>query len=580
LAPWKGRDLGFSEFEAAIHAVAKYLRTNGHPNAQVKMSRAVVGQGQVMIAIEGLSADQPAVADASIEPKVDVRGFRISGSTLVTETDARQLLAGLSGRPLSAKEIEQAAQLISNHLRSLGFPFAQAYLPPQRLDAGIVEIAILEGRLDPNAGKSGIVIETAGHRADPDRIQSLIAAGARPGEPLRIADLERAVLLVGDTPGVKNVDAEIEPGATTGTTQVRVKLAETSPIGLSLWSDNYGNRYTGEERVGIQVALNSLTGYGEQLAVQHVASDDSENTRVSFSLPLGRQGFRLGLAHSEAKADFGLDMRTLDLNSDATVSTLSASYPLIRSAQQNVALALALERKHYITDLVWGRENDRLIKSGTFSGSGDFIDLAGGQNRWTVGLTAGNVDLSRDAQAQDRDADTAKTAGDFAKINFQSIRVAPIDGSKRLSWMLYLAGQYASKNLDSAEKFQLGGPQGVRAYPVSEGIGDHGWLANAEIRYKIPEKYLKSTHVFSFFDIGGIAQYRNPWSYPETTSAPNNYLLKGAGLGANLSFGDTGSVKFMWAHKVGDNPNRSSDGLDSDGLNKSGRIWILGNIVF
>jgi hemolysin activation/secretion protein len=350
--------------------------------------------------------------------------------------------------------------------------------------------------------------------------------------------------------------------------------------GLSLFADNYGNRYTGEDRIGAQIVLNSLSGYGEQLSVQHVSSDDAENTRVAFSLPLGRQGFRVGLAHSEAKANFGLDMRTLDLNSDAKTSAFTASYPIVRSAEKNVLLTAAAERKHYITDLVWGRENDRLIKSGTFGVSGDYVDAVGGQNRWSVALSAGEVDLSRDPQYQDRDADTARTAGDYAKINFQSTRLAQFPASKRWSWMWSVAGQYASKNLDSAEKFQLGGPQGVRAYPVSEGIGDHGWLANLEVRYKVPEKFAQTAHLFGFFDIGGIAQYDTPWAYPEPSTSRNNYVLKGAGLGANLAVGESGGVKFIWAHKVGSNPNRTADGLDSDGLNKSGRIWILGNIVF
>jgi len=34
-----------------------------------------------------------------------------------------------------------------------------------------------------------------------------------------------------------------------------------------------------------------------------------------------------------------------------------------------------------------------------------------------------------------------------------------------------VSAQWASKNLDSSQKFGLGGPNGVRAYPSGEGYG-------------------------------------------------------------------------------------------------------------
>ena len=53
-------------------------------------------------------------------------------------------------------------------------------------------------------------------------------------------------------------------------------------------------------------------------------------------------------------------------------------------------------------------------------------------------------------------------------------------------WSLYLglSGQRALDNLDSVEKFSLGGPYGLRAYPSGEATGDHGWLAVAELQWQ------------------------------------------------------------------------------------------------
>ncbi len=586
LAPWKGKELSFSEYEAAIHAVAQYLREHGHPGAQVKMSRAIIGQGKVMIAIEGLTPTTAAVAEAEVTPRVDVKGFKVTGSSLLAEADLQALLAGFAGKPLTAAEMEQAAQAVADRLRAMGYPLVQAYLPRQRVDGGIVEIAVLEGRLDPASGRNGLLVEGGGVRIKPSVMEEFIARGAKPGQPLRVADLERAVLLSGDLPGVKSVSTVIEPGTETGSTRVRAKVEEGRLFSASLWADNFGNRYTGDGRATGQFLLNSPTGNGEQYGLNLVASSDSTSARLSVTAPAGRDGLRLGAAYAWTTASFGDDMRTIDLSSDSHDFTLNASYPIIRSAQKNLGFSAAYDRKRYITDLSWGRENDRVMDTLTLGLSGDFLDGWGGQTRWSAALAGGDLDLSRHAEYQDADAKTAQTAGGYGKLNWQVSRVAPLAGSDRWSWMLATSGQVASKNLDSAEKFQLGGPQGVRAYPVSEGVGDHGWLLNAELRYRLPEAYLKDAHLFGFADAGGVTQYADPYNDPITGlpslgSRPNTYTLKGVGLGANVGFGEQGSLKLMWAKKLGDNPNADpASNNDSDGQNKSSRVWILGNIVF
>jgi hemolysin activation/secretion protein len=68
------------------------------------------------------------------------------------------------------------------------------------------------------------------------------------------------------------------------------------------------------------------------------------------------------------------------------------------------------------------------------------------------------------------------TAGRFAKKNFEFRRLQKITDNSNL--LLALQGQMASKNLMSAEKFSLGGPGGVRAYPTGEGLGDY-WATSS-----------------------------------------------------------------------------------------------------
>jgi len=579
LAPWKGRLLSFPEYEKAIHAVADYLRANGHPGAKVRMSRAVVGRGTVMIAIEGLSTAKPVTAAAEVRPKVEVKGFRFSGVTLASEEELQALVADLSGKPLTAAEMEQAAQRVANHLRARGYPLVQAYLPPQRVDGGVVEIAVQEGPVDAASGRGGVTVSGGGERVKPGVIEAFLARGAKPGEPLRTADLERAVMLASDLPGVKDVKAQIEPGSSPGSTQVKVAVEETRLFSGAVWGDNYGSRYTGENRLLGQLLLNSPSGYGEQLSLNLVKSSGLGSVRLGAQLPVGSNGWRVGGSWTHMTADFGLNVAILDLNSAADVGNLFVSYPLLRSAQNNVNLIGSYDHKHFITDLTWGRENDRVIGLTSLGATGDLIDTWGGQTRWNLGVGYGNTDLSRHALNQSVDAATAQTQGRFAKLNWQVSRSAAIGESKSWSWQVGASGQYASKNLDTAEKFQLGGPSGVRAYPVGEGLGDNGWLANAEVRYRLGETRLGDAQAVGFYDVGSVSQYAKLWP-GALPNRPNDFTLQGFGLGASLGFGERGGAKVMWAKKIGSNPNPTIGNTDADGQNRGARIWIIGNINF
>jgi Hemolysin activation/secretion protein len=93
---------------------------------------------------------------------------------------------------------------------------------------------------------------------------------------------------------------------------------------------------------------------------------------------------------------------------------------------------------------------------------------------------------------------------------------------------LYLSfsGQRANKNLDSSEKFSLGGAYGVRAYPQGEGIGDEGYLAILELRHKLSGW----AQCILFYDTGSVTINHSPFG----PAAPNTRNLSGAGFGANV----------------------------------------------
>jgi hemolysin activation/secretion protein len=571
LAPWRGRELSFPEFEEAVHALATYLRENGHPNAEVQVSRDLGRTAQ--IAIANLTAAEPR------PPTIEVRSFAVDGVTVASADEIQGTLRPWTGRALTVAELQEATEAVAAHLRNKGFPLAQAFLPQQRVDGGTIRIAVQEGIVDGSVGRGGLTVEQSGARVRPEVVETILARGVTAGKPLDGARLERALRIAGDLPGIESVRANLAPGTEPGTTQVQTTVTDGRLLTGAVWADNHGSVYSGAQRSNLLVNLNSPLGYGEQFSLSGMASGRSQNFKFGVQAPVGSDGMRLGASVSTLRVDVGRELAPLNLNSRTTVFSTFTSYPVWRGADVNLNVGGNLDYKIVTNDLLGQPESDRRIPMATGIVAGDFYDTLAGRSVWSASASVGDLDLSNNASFALRDAVSARTEGMFGKLNLAYSRTQPLSADGGWFWYAGASGQVSSKNLDSVEKFQLGGPSGVRAYPVGEGLGDHGFLASAEIHRRLFETGIGPVHAFGLFDVGGVRQYDSLWTNALREDQPNGYTLAGYGLGLSLT-SDLGNLNLTWARKVGNNPNTSLTGADADGNSRDSRIWILGTIRY
>ena len=144
--------------------------------------------------------------------------------------------------------------------------------------------------------------------------------------------------------------------------------------------------------------------------------------------------------------------------------TSSSSSPTRTSGCTTGSIRLGTVEERFI-DSVKARRGRRLPRR-----------LAGRRpQRLLADLHAGRPEASPDlGRAQDQAPTGLKTGGTFRKWNNDFKRLQP--RHRQLQRAARLRGQQATKNLASAEKMSLGGPNGVRAYPVGEATGDSGHL--------------------------------------------------------------------------------------------------------
>jgi hemolysin activation/secretion protein len=498
---------------------------------------------------------------------VTIKSVRIMGATRYTAEQLQAVVADLIGREVDYFELRRAADKIAQRYRADGW-LARAYLPEQTLDDGVLTIAVIEAQV----GAVRIEAPAAGALVGEDTIRRMLLARQHDGDALSIGALERAALLIDELPGIAAA-VVLAPGARTGETDIVARVENTERWVADIEADNSGLPSTGRERMTGQFMLESPLRLGDELALALNASNDSQFGRLSYELPFGAQGWRLGAAASALDYELGGDFEALDAHGRAATWSLTASYPLVRSNRLNARFTAGMGERRYENFALGTSTSDSLVRSAHAQIAADRLDSFGGGGlfRCAVQLTAGSLDLSDNAQDLGIDALTARSDGDYFKLSWNAARLQRLGERDRL--LLSIRGQHASRNLDSSEQLSLGGASGVRAYPELEATGDQGWISTAEWTHTLAAHWAASL----FYDLGSIWQHKRTWSgwNAGLSGLDNRYTLHGAG--ASIAwFGLAGfDIRATAATRSSTNPGADpSTHEDNDGSRREPQLWL------
>lgn len=498
----------------------------------------------------------PEVGDGGTA-KVEVNSLRLSGQSLYSENDLLALTGFRPGAQLSLGELQAMALRITEFYHRNDYFLAQAYLPAQSIEEGVVTIAVEEGRY-------GDV--TLRNQSDlSDGLANGLLSGLDSGDVINRVPLENRLLLMSDIPGV-NVQSTLVPGASVGAADLIVDVDDGQRVTGSIDADNAGNYYTGEYRLGGTINVNNLAGRGDVASLRVLSSFDGlDYARAAYQMQFGRA--TAGAAYSHLEYELGKEFSGLDGKGEASVTSLFGRYPLIRSRQTNLYAQLGYDYKTFEDRFDFipmvSEKNANVVTAGLYGNRRDELG-AGGLTAASVTLHTGEIDIETPA-VREEDADTAKSNGHFDKLSLSVIRVQQL--TNILSLYGSVSAQFASGNLDSSEKMSLGGMNGVRAYPQGEAFADEGYLATLEARLLLTglsEQVPGQVHLIGFADTGTVTTHKDPWGDDDTD---NKRTLSGAGVGVNWVDYNNFSVKSYYAHKIGNEEATSAP--DSDG-----QFWV------
>jgi hemolysin activation/secretion protein len=433
-----------------------------------------------------------------------VKGFLFKGNTVVSKEQLEAITEPYVGQALELPLLESAAQAVTDYYRNKGYTFASAYVPQQDVKFGVVELAVLEGRIGDvtvsgNEHYSSLFIK--GHFAQ-----------AMEENVARSESLERGLLLLNEYPGLKT-SATLEPGKSAGATDVHVTAEDKRPLHFMLDMNNYGFNTISRYRFGAGVEVGNVLVDGGTLTLNGIMGNQPNQLlfgMANYSMPIGVHGTKLVVGGSDGKFDVGGQLDFLQIRGRITTGDITVTHPFIKSRFQNILGEFGFSAKHNTLTLLGNEIGDDAIRALKLGVNWDRLDLSG---RWYASVygfqglgqfLGGMADNS--AQSTRQGADNRFTKATLAAGRIQSL-------GHDVLLVMKGSGQITTGPVVVIEQMLLGGPDSVRGYQLGERFVDEGYTVSAETRIpffpSLMPTALKETQGAIFIDYGAGLQ-RNP----------------------------------------------------------------------
>ncbi|MCX8509317.1 MAG: BamA/TamA family outer membrane protein [Rhodobacteraceae bacterium] len=454
----------------------------------------------VPLAVPGsiLELSDPIKQTPSPSILIPVGKIIIEGNHWIDTAKLSALVQSAEGQNLTLDALRGYVDLITEAYHSAGYLVAYAYLPPQTVRDGVIRIAVVEPTYDK------IKITGTSRLAAAQVLRTLHHLES--GAPVARAPLTRGLLLLNQTPGVE-VKGTLLPGSQPHTTTLQIKPTDLAPVTGGLSISNSGSPYTGSSLANVGLSANNLFGSGESVAINASVSSGSLKTGdLSLTSPDFGNGLRLGLYGSATTYKLRGAFANLDQSGRAQQTGIDLTYPLLLSEKHVLNLRADAIRNLFLQHT--GATNttaSQAVSLMRIAFDGVFQDAGTGQN--LLGQTSGGIAFSHGVLSYETnderaaDASGPQAAGAFNMVQIRLERMQPLPRNFTLT--ASLTAQLSNRNLDSSQKFFLGGPNGVMSLPVGAVGGDQGYLLRLRLSHNLKVPYLSGTFTGSLLATHG-----------------------------------------------------------------------------
>jgi len=459
----------------------------------------------------------------------ELRAVNIDGSTAFTPEQLRDIYAPYIGTTITLDVAYIMAGAITERYRNAGYFLSLAYIPPQKINGGIITIKVVEGYV------GSVILD--GETAEESVVQEYIAQ-IKAKKSLKSQEMESFLLRLNDLPGYdfSGVLSALEGGEEGA---LELILTSKEKIGSGSFNfDNNGSRFLGANQASLSYSASLLPLQQTSVSgLSSLPSDELKYATLNHSLTLA-PGFTAEFAGGYTKAKPAYTLEAFEIESSSSFFSGSVNYQWIRQRQENLALKLTLDSRNSVTDILDTPLTRDHVRATRLNATYDVIDSWLGYNIISTTLSRG-IDGLGSSKKGDTNLSRGEATPDFTKAELSLTRLQGI--SQDWSLLMTAALQRASGPLYSSEEFGYGGQSFGRAFDSSEISGDHGAAGSLELRYGgWNDLQPLSLSPYAFYDIGAV------WNDDITQVKRESGASAGFGVRSSSDIGMSGNIGLAW----------------------------------
>lgn len=487
-----------------------------------------------------LFAPSVSAAEADILPKiapiseplsalgqVQVSAFHFVGNRSFSEETLQALLTEYTGRAISAEELQEAKNKITQHYINEGYLNSGAIIPDQQVLNGEITFKIIEGELTQVEVAGNEQVKTAyikSHLEDSEQTT------------LNINELQKKLQLMQQNPLFKRINAELTPSLNLGESILNVRVEEASPQQWGIRFNNHRSPSIGAYRAELEGLHRNLSGWGDSLNVHYGLTRGLNDYALDYSVPLNRYdttlSFHAGRSDSKVVEE---TFRQLDVKSLVDSYEIALLHPWHKTPNAEFNLGLKFDYRSSETSLLGkpfsfspgvrdGKSTVSVLRFTQEWLERSRTQVLAVRSNFNMGLHLLNATINYDGSPDGRF---------FSWLG----QVQWVRRLELLDSQLLFRGdvQLSKKELLPLEKFALGGATTVRAYRENQLIRDNGFITSLEWRIPVTKWSMVDSSSSGNVDEGMLQiapfiDYGRGWNTHASTPDPRFLFSAGVGL--------------------------------------------------
>lgn len=436
----------------------------------------------------------PVPADSSV--RFTLRDVRFAPSAFLDAEALSKTAAPYVGREVGIAELNAMLDEVNALYAARGITTARAMLAAQAIQDGVVQVDLIEGRLERLTVQGNT-------QTDADFVRRRVRQ--RDGEVVDTDALRTDLIYLNRTTDLR-AQALLRAGANPGGTDVLVQLTEPTRRYVDVFVDTAGVDSTGRERLGVRAQLNGLAGTSDRLATSFAYAQGGLEGQASYSWIVSRRNARLGASYTRSRISIiNGAFRDLDIEGSSSALGIDFVQPFKATQAWLVNGLATVSRAQSDTSISGRRIAD--TESTVLSLGVSAAHQAPGRE-WAVTQLLSSIDADAPVDGRDRFTTAVGNLAYVQRLGASAWAVRGVAG-----WQFSTDDAVPASSL-----FQVGGTGSVRGYERGVLSGPRGYFANLELHRSFGPHW----DVYGFADHGGVRG-----DYP--TSAD----ITGVGVGAS-----------------------------------------------